>query len=194
MIYWRIQDLYDADICEQGRVDCEAYMAKTGIKPTDWITAVEGLFGGVAGTVWGMGFPKKGSVAEARDALSRFIVRTAQRATKDCSEAVFAIVVKLDQLLRGHKFNLAVTKARLRKDSCDELLRPRERALALLLYVALDETVPLNVRAVRVSEQAMLAATYHEGHAVPSTEAYKAEYQRQYDDLKAILEGAKSWA
>jgi hypothetical protein len=188
MIYWRIQDLYDADICEQGRVDCEAYMAQTGVKPTDWITAVEGLFGGVAGTVWGMGFPKKSCLAEARDALSRFILKTAERYAPAAGPGAMQ---NLDWLLRGHKINMQSRLEAMRFLATDERLGAYTRAVGLLFYVTLDETVPLNVRAVRVSEQAMLAATYHEGHAVPSTEAYKAEYQRQYDDLKGILEGTK---
>jgi hypothetical protein len=186
MITWRIQDLYDADICEQGRADCEAYMAATGKKVTDWLTAVEGLFGGVAGTVWGMGYVKKGCEAQARDALSRFILAIAK--PFDAVAGPKALI-NLEWFLRGHKINLVPMREDLRRASTSEMLGAYTRACCLLFYVAFDETVPLNVRAVRVSEQAMLAATYHEGHAVPSTEAYKAEYQRQYDQLKGILEG-----
>ncbi len=192
MIYWRIQDLYDADICEAGRVDCEAYMAETGKTTKDWLTAVEGLFGGVAGTVWGMGFVKKGCEAEARDALSRFIILTVTNHVAHYAgkNTIYPKAMRrLDNFLLGHTQNLGPTREGLRLDSMDECLSARDRAVALMLYVALDERTALNVRAVRVSEQAMLAATYHEGHAVPSTDAYKAEYQRQYDQLKGILEG-----
>lgn len=185
MIYWRIQDLYDADICALGREDCEAYMAQTGHTPQDWLTAVEGLFGGVAGTVWGMGFPKKSSEAAARDALSRFILKTAERYALAGGPGAMQ---NLDWLLQGHTINMAHRLEAMRFLATDERLGAYTRAVALMFYVALDEAVPLNVRAVRVSEQAMLAATYREGHAVPSTEAYKEEYQQQYDDLKEILE------
>jgi hypothetical protein len=190
VIYWRIQDLYDANICEQGRVDCEAYMAQTGKTATDWLTAVEGLFGGVAGSVWGLGFTKKSHELKARDALSRFIVKTGERYGKEAFLPAHTLT-KLDLLLQGATINLTPMREKLRALSVGESYRPYIRAVALLFYVALDERTMLNVRAVRVSEQAMLAATYHEGHAVPSTEAYKAEYQRQYDDLKVILEGTK---
>lgn len=185
MIYWRIQDLYDADICEAGRVDCEAYMAETGKTPTTWLTAVEGLFGGVAGTVWGMGFVKKGCEAEAANALSLFILKTAKPFAGAAGPKSW---VNLEWYLKGHKLNLDVMREAMRRSSTDERLGIYTRACCLLCYVAMDAGVPLNVRAVRVSEQAMLAATYHEGHAVPSTDAYKAEYQRQYDQLKQILE------
>ena len=188
MIYWRIQDLYDANICAQGREDCEAYMARTGHTPLDWLTAVEGLFGGVAGTVWGLGFTKKSSEAKARDALSRFILKTAQRYTRFTFLPPH-VLAKLDALLRGATINLVPMREELRSLSVGEQWSPFIRAVALMMYVALDDRTALNVRAVRVSEQAMLAATYREGHAVPSTEAYKEEYQQQYDDLKGILEG-----
>lgn len=186
MIYWRIQDLYAANICAQGREDCEGYMARTGHTPLDWLTAVEGLFGGVAGTVWGMGFTKKSSEAQARDALSRFILKTAERYAQAAGPGAMQ---NLDWLLQGHTINLRPRLEAMRSQALDERLGAYTRAVSLMFYVALDETVPLNVRAVRVSEQAMLAATYREGHAVPSTEAWKEEYQQQYDDLKGILEG-----
>lgn len=186
MIFWRIQDLYNADICEQGRADCEAYMAATGKTTQDWLTAVEGLFGGVAGTVWGMGFCRKDCVREARGALSRFILKTAERYAAAAGPGAME---NLDWLLQGHLINMAPRLAAMRGLATDENLGAYTRAVGLMFYVALDERTPLNVRAVRVSEQAMLAATYREGHAVPSTAAWKAEYQRQYDDLKGILEG-----
>jgi len=167
MIYWRIQDLYDANICEQGRVDCEAYMAETGKKATDWLTAVEGLFGGVAGSVWGLGFVKKSSGAAARDALSRFVLQTAKRYT--CYMFLPPhVLAKLDALLRGATINLVPMREELRRLSVGEQGSPFIRAVSLMVYVALDDRTALNVRAVRVSEQAMLAATYREGHAVPS--------------------------
>lgn len=188
MILWCIQDLYDAGICDAGRVDCEDYMLCTGLKTTSWLTAVEGLFGGVAGTLWGMGYVKKGCEAEAANALSLFILKTAER--YECwSVDNKSLWKKLEQLYRGHTFNLLPLRESLRKTTVAEELRPQTRAVAMLYYIATNTHMPLNIRAVQVSEQAMLAATYSEGHAVPSTEAYKAEYQRQYDQLKGILEG-----
>jgi hypothetical protein len=187
MIYWRIQDLYDNNICPEGREDCEAYMAETGKTATDWLTAVEGLFGGVAGTVWGLGFTKKSSEVAARDALSRFILKVAERYSSYAFLPPY-VGMKLDALLRGATINLVPMREELRAISVGENYSAFIRAVSLLFYVALDERTALNIRAVRVSEQAMLAATYRSGHAVPSTEAYKEEYQQQYDDLKQILE------
>jgi hypothetical protein len=177
MITSTIKRVCDAGVCEEGRVDSYAAAAKDGLKDTDEITAQWCLKNcGVPGTLWAMGHVDAKSKAESERALARF------ESPYPGTQAI------LSALLRGIQMNLGPAREKLRKASADQSMDAGYRARALLFYRALDGKAPLHERCIEVAEQAILAAAHADGHAVASTEAYRAEYRAQYSNLQFILD------
>jgi hypothetical protein len=185
MITSTIKRVCDAGVCEEGRVDSYAAAAREGLKDTDEITAQWCLKNcGVPGTLWAMGHVDAKSKAESERALARWLTSTALRFESPYpgTQAI------LSALLRGIQMNLGPAREKLRKASADQSMDAGHRARALLFYRALDGKAPLHERCIEVAEQAILAAAHADGHAVASTEAYRAEYRAQYSNLQFILD------
>lgn len=188
MIYSTVQRAIDAGVCEQGRVDSVAAAERDGVKLTDPVSAVWCLDNcGVPGTLWAMRYVPKSSEGEAIKALWAFIMATVLRHTAGSYDRY---VLLLHNMAHDHKQNLYPARQILRALSTSEGEAPALRAVTLMLYQAMDDATPLNVRAVQVCEQAMIAAVHDTSSLNPdSTQRYKAEYKLQFKQLKAILNG-----
>jgi hypothetical protein len=192
MIYSTVKRVCDAGVCEQGQIDSHAALERDGLKDTDRVTAVWCLDNcGVPGTLWGLGHVLPSSQAEATHVLWAYMLKTTERFTRGNPGAYYvAAWHKLNALARGHKLNLTPVYQGLRAESSNENNPPGTRAIALMFYKALQDG-PLNLRAVEVCEQAMLAATHAKNEVVPDTAAYKAEYKLQFQQLRNLLNGVE---
>ena len=187
MIWTTCKRIFDAGVCEQGRVDGQAGMDKLGVKPEDKVTMLMGLENGcgVPGMLWCMGHALPRSQDESNRALWAFILATAEHVGLPDAPAESALR-KLAALATGARMNLVPLRAALMMQVRDDTQSACKQAIARLYFLALDDGEGLNNRAVQVSEQAMMAANYASGSTLAS-EAYKPEYQWQYNMLHAIL-------
>jgi hypothetical protein len=188
MIFYTTQRLLDAGVCEQGRVDSLAAMERDGLTLDTPVSAVWGMgVGGVPGTLWGMCAVLPQYRGGAIDVLWQFVLVTA---TRHAGATYPQPLQLLRNLALGHLQNLVPAREKLRIAALDEADGPQGRAIALMLYQAMDDAVLLNIRATQVAEQAMLAATHHETNLISdSTQRYKAEYRMQFKQFCAILNG-----
>jgi len=185
MILSTVKRVCDAGVCEQGRIDSYAALAKTGRKDTDHMTPQWCLeHCGVPGTLWAMGHVFQHCEAEANAKLWMFIVATLQRYS---GEGLSDAFMKIGDMAKGHKQNLTAVRAKLREQATDSSAGPYSRAVGAMFYRASSETTQLFDKACIVAEQAMLAATHKDDHPVGG-DGWKAEYQIQYASLMQILD------